>query len=90
MAKILKDYFPDVKIAFLGRAYTKPVIEACTYVDQFIDITDFLKNEILIDNKNPEAIIHVFPVASLPDSPWFALSIFGCQKPLMYSPALAE
>ena len=65
MAKIIKDYFPQIKIAFLGRAYTKAVIEACTYVDQFIDMNDFLKNEILIDNKKPEAIIHVFPVASI-------------------------
>jgi heptosyltransferase III len=65
MAKIFKDYFPKIKIAFLGRAYTKPVIEACTYVDEFIDINDFLKKEILIGAEKPEAILHVFPVAEI-------------------------
>ena len=65
MAKIIKNYFPKIKITFLGSSYTKPVIEACADVDEFIDMNDFLKNEILINNKTPEAIIHVFPVASI-------------------------
>jgi lipopolysaccharide heptosyltransferase III len=65
MAKILKDFFPHIKIAFLGRTYTRPVIEACTDVDEFIDMNDFLKKEILVDNKKPDAIIHVFPVVAI-------------------------
>jgi heptosyltransferase-3 len=65
MAKILKENFPQIKIAFLGRAYTKPVIEACTDVDEFINVDDFLKTEILINHKKPQAILHVFPVAAI-------------------------
>lgn len=65
IAKILKEAFPGIKIAFLGREYTKPVILACKYVDEFINLEDFLKNEIQICNEKPEAILHVFPVAAI-------------------------
>src|SRR5580658_791432 len=65
MAKILKDHFPQIKIAFLGRAYTKPVIEAAVFIDEFIDISDFLTREILIGNQKPAAILHVFPVPEI-------------------------
>ena len=36
VCKILKNYFPQVKIGFLGKSYTRPVIQACSYVDVFI------------------------------------------------------
>ena len=65
VAKVLKDYFPEIKIAFLGRGYTRPVITASKYVDEFIDINDFLKNDITVCNQPPESILHVFPVASI-------------------------
>ena len=65
VAKILKDHFPEIKIAFLGREYTRPIIVACKYVDEFIDITDFLQEEIFVCNQKPEAILHIFPVAAI-------------------------
>ncbi|HEU5364029.1 MAG TPA: glycosyltransferase family 9 protein [Hanamia sp.] len=65
IAKILKDAFPEIKIAFLGREYTKPVVLACKYVDEFIDLKDFLKNDIQICNEKPEAILHVLPVSAI-------------------------
>jgi ADP-heptose:LPS heptosyltransferase len=65
VAAVLKKNFPQIKIGFLGRAYTRPVIEACKYVDQFIDTDDFLKKKITIDGKNPQAILHVFPVPAI-------------------------
>ncbi len=65
MARVLKGHFPGIKIAFLGKSYTKPVILACEYVDAFIDLEDFLKNDVLIDGKKPEAILHVFPVKQI-------------------------
>jgi ADP-heptose:LPS heptosyltransferase len=65
MCKILKNYFPQVKIGFMGRSYTKPVIQACLYVDDFIDMEDFLKKTIYIAGKEPDTILHVFPVASI-------------------------
>lgn len=62
LAKILKSNFPDLKIAFLGKNYTRPVIECCEYVDEFIELNDFFKNDVTIADKAPQAIIHVFPV----------------------------
>ena len=37
LAVALKRLLPHVKISFLGKAYTKPVIEACRAVDYFLD-----------------------------------------------------
>lgn len=63
VTQILKKHFPGIRIAFLAKAYTKPVIDACIYVDQFIDINDFLEKKILINGEQPQAILHVFPVS---------------------------
>jgi len=65
VAARLKQYFPSARIAFLGKAYTKPVIEACKYVDEFIEVSDFLKNDITIDGKKPDAILHVLPASGI-------------------------
>lgn len=62
VAAVLKQGFPEMKIGFMGKAYTKPVIEACKYVDTFIDVNDFLNNTISVCGEIPEAIIHVFPL----------------------------
>jgi len=37
VAGVLKKHFPDSRIYFIGRQYTRPVIEACEHVDDFID-----------------------------------------------------
>lgn len=65
VAGIIKKHFPDVYIAFLGKAYTKPVIETCKYVDCFIDENDFLNHDVQLQNKSPECIIHVLPVKKI-------------------------
>ena len=36
VAGILKQTFPGCTIIFLGREYTRAVIEACDHVDQFV------------------------------------------------------
>ena len=67
MAGILKKYYPDVKIGFIGKAYTRPVIEACIHVDEFVDVEDFYSKKILINGSIPDAIIHVFPFRKIAD-----------------------
>lgn len=37
IAGILKKEIPGCYILFLGKKYTKPIIEACENVDEFID-----------------------------------------------------
>lgn len=61
VAAILKKHFPDMIIAFMGRSYTRPVIEACRYVDEFIDVEDFFQQPVTIRNQRLQAILHVFP-----------------------------
>jgi ADP-heptose:LPS heptosyltransferase len=65
LAKLLKERFPKATIAFMGKDYTRPVISVCQYVDLFIDVTDFLRQEIHINGEKPDVIIHVFPTAEI-------------------------
>ena len=65
VAAVLKKHFPGIKIGFLGKRYTKPVIEACAYIDEFIDLDDFMQSGITVCGAAPEAILHVFPVKAV-------------------------
>jgi heptosyltransferase-3 len=67
MAGILKQYFPDSTIIFLGKKYTKPILDACEHVDEFLD-WDELKQ--MLDTGcwmeasgkiQADIILHVFP-----------------------------
>lgn len=65
MAAILKKHYPHVHLAFMGKSYTRPVIEACEYVDSFVDVNDFLNEKITIAGRKIDAIIHVLPVPAI-------------------------
>lgn len=62
----IKDNFKDTSIVFLGKSYTKPVIDCFSAVDEFVDWDAF--NDIPKSDKkirfreiNADVIIHVFP-----------------------------
>lgn len=62
----LKQLYPDVIISFLGRTYTKPVIDACKAVEHFInydELKHLSKKEIaaIFKEKAIDAIVHEFP-----------------------------
>ena len=61
LATILRRHFPDSKIDFLGKSYTKPVIDCCSAVDNFVDIADFLGQDTRSIREAWDAIIHVLP-----------------------------
>ena len=66
IAGILKQKFPEAKIYFLGKTYTKPIIECANHIDEFINWSDLeilpINEQInLIKNYNIDTIIHVFP-----------------------------
>ena len=67
MAGALKKLFPDVKILFLGRTYTKDVVECSEYVDKFVNwdtienLPDESKKIEKLKALKADAIIHVFP-----------------------------
>jgi heptosyltransferase-3 len=62
----LKTTLPDKNIFFLGRTYTKPIIESSNYVDKFINWDEWLKqdekeNILLLKELNIGIIFFVFP-----------------------------
>jgi heptosyltransferase III len=66
MAGLLKKVYPGIKIYFIGRTYTKPIIDACENIDEFINWDEliFLCEELQVQklkSLNCDAIIHVFP-----------------------------
>ena len=66
VAYVLKRNFPDAKIGFLGKKYTAPVIKTCSFVDEFIDLDDFMTNDnITIIGLKIECIIHVLPKSDI-------------------------
>jgi len=70
MAGVLKKLFPNCTIIFLGQAYTRPVINACEHIDEFIDLKQILSlpaNEQIqyIRQLKADIIIHVFPRKSI-------------------------
>jgi heptosyltransferase-3 len=63
---IIKQFYPEIKIIFLGRTYTQAIINCCEHVDEFLNADDLLKlNEkdaaAKLKATNADAIIHIFP-----------------------------
>lgn len=66
VAGVLKKLYPKCNIVFFGQSYTQKIINACEYIDEFIDweALDKLDEKKLTDsirNIKADAIIHVFP-----------------------------
>jgi heptosyltransferase-3 len=66
VAHLLKQKFPDCRIVFLCKGYTKPVVECCANVDEIvcwdeIQKLDPKKRLDLFRSWNADCIIHVFP-----------------------------
>ncbi|MFC4263071.1 glycosyltransferase family 9 protein [Ferruginibacter yonginensis] len=59
MAAVIKQHFPQIKVAILGKAYTKALVLACSFVDEFIDENDFFAKDVRINNQKPAVIVHV-------------------------------
>ncbi|MDQ2752753.1 MAG: glycosyltransferase family 9 protein [Bacteroidota bacterium] len=65
MAKVLKTKFPNCTIAVLGKPYTRAVVEACGYIDSFIEMDEFVNGSITIKGEAPQAIVFVKPDAHI-------------------------
>jgi len=64
LASVIKASFPNCKIVMLARRYTKPVVECCEAVDEYLDweaLDDLTDNEIVAVFKaqNASAILHI-------------------------------
>ena len=70
MCAWLKSQFPACSIIFLGKAYTKPVVDCYSAVDEFVDWQEFealpsAAKVARLTELNADAIIHVFPVKEI-------------------------
>ena len=61
LAGFLKKQMPEAKIFFIGKSYTRPVIESSQFVDQFLDRNTVLQNPSVLTSIGADAIIHIFP-----------------------------
>lgn len=66
----LKEQFPQIQLTFLGKSYTAPILHQYPFVDRVLLLDDLealpLDEQVhLIQSKNFDAIIHVFPRKSL-------------------------
>jgi heptosyltransferase III len=66
MAGYIKNAFPKCRILFLGRTYTKAVVELSEYVDDFIDYDEIEKMSAseripFVKKFNADIFVHVFP-----------------------------
>jgi heptosyltransferase III len=66
MTGVLKQHFPGIRIIFLGKAYTRPLIDACEHVDEFWDREELIcSQQLAVGSRQSlsdiDAIIHVFP-----------------------------
>lgn len=70
MAGVIKDTFPNYRIIFLGRNYTKDIIALSKHVDHFMSYDELLKLTVqqrlqAIKSLNIDIAIHVFPVREI-------------------------
>jgi ADP-heptose:LPS heptosyltransferase len=66
MAGLLKKMIRGCRITFLGRSYTKAVLESCSHVDDFIDWDELANQDremqvTFLKGFGADAIIHVLP-----------------------------
>lgn len=70
MAGFIKEQNPDIKIFFLGSAYTKDVVMCSENIDTFIDY-DYLKTQtiekaaLFLKDFQIEVVLHVFPQSTV-------------------------
>lgn len=63
MCSWLKEKFPDCKLTFLGKEYTRSIVEAFSIIDEFISEEELLNHPIVdrINLLHADVFIHVFP-----------------------------
>jgi heptosyltransferase-3 len=63
LAGLLKQRFPGVRITFLGRSYTAPVLRCCRHVDHVLTLEELRSVDApaQLRSLGIDAIVHVFP-----------------------------
>lgn len=61
LAGYLKSIMPDLKITFIGKKYTQPIISSCVFVDHFLDREEVIRDPHQLAMTRADTIIFVFP-----------------------------
>jgi heptosyltransferase III len=61
VAGFLKEQDAQNQVFFIGKSYTRPIIEACQFVDKFLDKDEILKDPQKLIALQADAIIFIFP-----------------------------
>jgi ADP-heptose:LPS heptosyltransferase len=61
----LKSAIPDLKIFFIGKKYTKSIIDQCVFVDQFLDRDEVEGDPKILANVYADTIIFIYPDKTL-------------------------
>jgi len=59
MTGVLKETFPDCQVIFLGRSYTRPVIESRRFVDQFVDLDEISGTRAIVPGEKKDKAFDV-------------------------------
>jgi len=57
----LKAVRPSLKIFFIGKQYTQPIVNSCAHVDKFLDHDQILKDPSILAEVNADTIFFVYP-----------------------------
>ncbi len=63
MAGLLKERHPGVRITFIGREYTSPLLRRCRHVDRVLTLEQMRRGDAvaLLREEHADALVHVFP-----------------------------
>jgi ADP-heptose:LPS heptosyltransferase len=66
MAGLIKSYYPEAKVYFIGSHLVKPLVEVSVHIDRFIDWDDIKQKSkteqiLVFKDFEADAIVHVFP-----------------------------
>ncbi len=68
VAGALKEHFPNTYVYFLGKPYTRPVIENCRFVDAYLNWEEFRSHPEMLIETGADTILHVFPQRQVADA----------------------
>ena len=57
----LKATMPEIRIYFIGKKYTHPIIDKCIHVDSLLDREEVLKNPEMLKAINADSILFIYP-----------------------------
>lgn len=61
IAGALKQAIPTARIHFIGTAYTRPLLDACAHVDEFLDFDQVLADPTLLSQVEADVFINPYP-----------------------------